>query len=646
MLAPLDREPDPSGRAWLQAVQVAALFAIDPLGTGGVRVRAHAGPALDAWLALLKGLLAGRPWTRVPVSISDERLLGGLDLPATLAAGRPVLQAGVLATSDNGVLILPMAERLSGGTAARIAAALDRREVLLERDGLCDRRPARFGVVLLDEGLADDPGVPQALADRLAFDIDLRSVAPSTAMDERLPSTGIISGDVIAAAERLAGIGAPDAATAALCATALTLGVHSMRAPLLALAVARASAALDGNQDCSEDDVQIAASLVLAPRATQWPAAPQDTADDAVPPEQDDSEDGTDDQPPQAAAPPETEPPREDRDDIDAGGADESRDNPDLDDATRAAQQERLQSAMEDRVLEAAQAAIPAGLLARLLSGAALPRAAAGRAGAQTAGGQRGRPVGSKRAPPTSGQRLHLIDTLRAAAPWQRLRQAAVASAASAAGSTPRVQVRAEDFHVRRVRQKSATTTVFVVDASGSSAMHRLAAAKGAVELLLADCYVRRDQVAVIAFRGRQAELLLPPTRSLVNAKRRLAGLPGGGGTPLAHALDAATELADSIARRGQSPLLVLLTDGRANVARDGSGGRERALQDAIQSGRQLAQRQWPVLLIDTSPKPQREATELAQAMCAHYLPLPHAGAERLAQSVRSSLQSGARRIA
>jgi len=187
---------------------------------------------------------------------------------------------------------------------------------------------------------------------------------------------------------------------------------------------------------------------------------------------------------------------------------------------------------------------------------------------------------------------------------------------------------------------------VFVVDASGSSAMHRLAEAKGAVELLLADCYVRRDQVAVIAFRGRQAELLLPPTRSLVNAKRRLAGLPGGGGTPIAHALDAAAELADGIARRGQSPLVVLLTDGRANVARDGSGGRERAMQDALQSGRQLAQRQWSVLLIDTSPKPQREAAELAQAMRAQYLPLPYAGAERLAQSVRGSLHAGAQRIA
>ncbi len=643
MLAPLDRDPDPSGRAWLQAVQVAALFAIDPVGTGGVRVRAHAGPVLDAWLALLHGLLAGRSWTRMPVSISDERLLGGLDLPATLAAGRPVLQAGVLVAANEGVIVLPMAERLPVGTAARIAAALDQREVLLERDGLCDRRTARFGVVLLDEAMADDPGVPDALADRLAFDIDLRAVTAATARDARMPSTGISDGDVQAAAARLNDISAPDAASAALCTTALALGVMSMRAPLLALAVARASAALDGNQDCSEDDVQIAAALVLAPRATQWPSAAADAAnDEQASDEQADSGDEQPSEPQQAGQ-------HDVHDDHDDHGDHDHHDDDDEGTPPPALDPERVQAAMEDRVLDAAQAAIPAGLLARLLSGAALPRATAGRAGAQASGGLRGRPVGSKRAPPASGQRLHLIDTLRAAAPWQRLRAAALQSSSPSSGTPPRgarVLVRAEDFHVRRIRQKSATTTVFVVDASGSSAMHRLAEAKGAVELLLADCYVRRDQVAVIAFRGKQSELLLPPTRSLVNAKRRLAGLPGGGGTPLAHALDAAAALADGIARRGQSPLVVLLTDGRANVARDGSGGRERAMQDALQSGRQLAQRLWPVLLIDTSPKPQREAAELAQAMRAQYLPLPHAGAEHLAQSVRGSLHHGAQRFA
>jgi magnesium chelatase subunit D len=139
------------------------------------------------------------------------------------------------------------------------------------------------------------------------------------------------------------------------------------------------------------------------------------------------------------------------------------------------------------------------------------------------------------------------------------------------------VEVRKDDFRVTRYRQRSETTTIFVVDASGSAALHRLAEAKGAVELLLADCYVRRDRVAMVAFRGPGAELLLPPTRSLVRAKKGLAALPGGGGTPLASGIDAAIGLADGVRRRGGTPVIVILTDGRANVTRAGIGGRTQA---------------------------------------------------------------------
>ena len=192
-------------------------------------------------------------------------------------------------------------------------------------------------------------------------------------------------------------------------------------------------------------------------------------------------------------------------------------------------------------------------------------------------------------------------------------------------------------------RSKTATTTLFVVDASGSSALHRLAEAKGAVELLLADCYVRRDQVALLAFRGQQAELLLPPTRSLVRAKRSLSGLPGGGGTPLATAIDAAIAMAEGLVRRGQSPVIVMLTDGRANVARNGSGGREQAHAQAMQAARQLAALELPVLFIDTSPKPQGVAAELAAGMRASYLPLPHAGSAAVTQAVRAASRDGAR---
>jgi magnesium chelatase subunit D len=597
MLAPRERDPDPSGRDWQRAVQVAALFAIDPARLGGVRVRAHAGPVRDAWLALLKGFLGMRAWVRVPLSATDERLLGGLDLTATLAAGRPILQSGLLSSANDGVLVLAMAERLSVGVAARITQAMDSGEVAIERDGLRHRSATQFGVIALDEGLQDDEGVPGSLCDRMAFDIDLRSISPRIA-DATMAMVG--NSEIVHARERLSATDAPDSVIHALCGVALALGVDSLRASSLALAAARVNAALDGNAICTDDDAQISAELVLAPRATQLPAS-----DEASPEEE---------------SPPEPPPPQ--------------------DEATSSTDDGK--SALEDRVLDAAQAAIPAGLLAGLIAGNKQRRASVGKSGAAARSGLRGRPVGSRRSPAPRGQRLHLVDTLRAAAPWQRLRRA---SAAEGSANT-RVLVRADDFHVARIRQKTATTTVFVVDASGSSAMHRLAEVKGAVELLLADCYVRRDQVALIGFRGRQAELLLPPTRSLTAAKRRLSGLPGGGGTPLASALDAAAALVDNLSRRGQSPLVVLLTDGRANVARDGSGGRERAQSDALQSAQQLALTGVPVMLIDTSQKPQREAAELSHAMRARYLPLPYAGSTQLAQTVRTVAQQEARKLA
>jgi magnesium chelatase subunit D len=584
MLAPLDREPDPSGRAWELAVRVAVLFAIDPAGLGGVRVRAHAGPVRDAWLAMLKAFMGERAWIRVPQSVTDERLLGGLDLPATLSAGRPISQSGLLASVDGGVLVLSMAERISRATAARITQAMDNAQVVVERDGIRQQSSTQFGVVALDEATPEDDGLPEALCDRMAFDIDLRAISP------RFIDTDMASAEEITAArERLEKIEMPEAMIDALCSVAMALGVSSLRACSLALSAARASAAFDDNDCCTDDDAQIAASLVLAPRATQLPHEDDDT-------EGDDAQH-------------------------------EPQQSPAENDSPSPLSQ---QQAMEDRVLDAAQAAIPANLLAALISGIK-PVRMSGKSGAYSDAGAHGRPIGSRRANNLRGRRLHLVDTLRAAAPWQRLRRALSGEAVAKA----RVLVRAEDFHVTRIRQRSASVTVFVVDASGSSAMHRLSEVKGAIEMLLAECYVRRDQVALVAFRGRSAELLLPPTRSLTAARRRLSGLPGGGGTPLASALEVTASLVDSLARRGQSPLVVLLTDGRANVALDGSGGRERAQQEAMQTAQQLAQVQVPVLLIDTSPKPQQEAATLARAMRARYLPLPHAGSAQLAQTVR-----------
>jgi magnesium chelatase subunit D len=426
-----------------------------------------------------------------------------------------------------------------------------------------------------------------------------------------------------------------------VCEAAAALGIASVRAPILALRVARAAAALDGRLEVDEDDAAIAARLVLGPRATRLPSqlAQEETDEER---EDDDALSEPDE-----AQEPEPEPaPPESADETKDDSHDNNTEDVPQDD------EEDVEKApppidpavLNDLILEAARAAIPPGLLAALKLGqTASPRnAAAGRAGQVQHHKTRGRPSGVRRGEPRAGARLNVIETLRAAAPWQAVRRREVEAKATANPTlttfpSARIQVRREDFHVTRYQQNTETTTVFVVDASGSAALARLAEAKGAVELLLADCYVRRDRVAVLAFRGNSAEVLLPPTRSLVRAKRSLAGLPGGGGTPLATGIDAALALAQTVQRRGETPIVVFLTDGRGNIARDGSPGRPQAMADALLAARQVRLAGVTTLLLDTAAQPQAAAKELADAMGAGYVPLPYAKATELSKVVKAA---------
>jgi magnesium chelatase subunit D len=181
------------------------------------------------------------------------------------------------------------------------------------------------------------------------------------------------------------------------------------------------------------------------------------------------------------------------------------------------------------------------------------------------------------------------------------------------------------------------TTTLFVVDASGSQAARRLAEVKGAIEILLNDCYVRRDQVGMIAFRGEEAETILPPTRALARARRSLAALPGGGGTPLAAGLDAARELAESVAHHGRVPAIVLMTDGRANISTDRSARVEQAEKDALRAAERIREAGFRSLLVDTSRRPRPRARAIADAMGARYVPLPRADAASISATVQAA---------
>lgn len=563
---------------WADAVLAVRLLAADPFGIGGILLRAPYGPVRDRWLALCRrSMRRDAPFRRLPPQIGEDRLLGGLDLTATLRAGRPVAEQGLLAAAHGGLLLVPMAERLTPTLASHLAAALDRGMVRAERDGLTLEHPCRIGIVALDEGMSGDERPPAPLCDRLAIHLDLTMVTlreASLAPDERdAPRAG--EGPPIRADETV---------VAALCDAALLLGITSLRVPLLALRVARAAAALAGRDRIDEGDVGVAARLVLAPRAL---AAP-DLREAAGPPEPPAPADDTEPERPQGS--------------------------PD--------------GALTEVVLQAALATLPPDVLARLRERGQRRAGATGRSGATLRHNFRGRPIGTRPGSPRSGARLSLVDTLRAAAPWQPLRRG------KALATAGRIAVRPGDFRIRRFKQRTQTTTILAVDASGSQALHRLAEAKGAVELLLAECYVRRDRVALVAFRGQGAELLLPPTRSLVRAKRSLAALPGGGGTPLAAGIDAVRALAEGLRRRGESVVIVMLTDGRANVARDGAAGRAQAEADARSAAAALRATGLTSLLIDTSPRPQQGAADLARTMGAAYLPLPHADAAALSRAV------------
>lgn len=555
---------DPDSDRW-QLAQTAIALLASTKSLGGIVLRARPGPIRDAFTTLLSATAATR---RLPSSADAEALDGGLDLTATLAAGRPIHRAGILASLDATILLVPMAERLSPSLAARLATALDEgtpRLILFDES---------------DRSNENEPQIAPALADRLAIHLDLTDVrlAMATLLADTVrlpplpqPATGSVA----------------ENPGEALTTTAAALGIESIRAPLLAIRLAHAHAALHGRPTITDIDLQVAAALVLGPRATRLPPG-----DSPPPPEQSDD---------QTAAPP---PPSDDAD---------------ADAPTPPAPGD------EELVLQAAQTTLPAGLLDALANGTTLKSPGGGNSGAKLRSLTSGRPAGVRAGAPGRGARLAIIETIKAAAPWQKLRPLR---------EDGRLTIRHDDLRIRRFVARAQATTVFAVDASGSAAFARLSEAKGAVELLLAQAYVKRAEVALVAFRGDNAEISLPPTRSLARAKRQLAALAGGGGTPMAAGLDLARRVAETERARGRTPLVVILTDGRANV---GATTTLTPQEAALASARAFGASGIASVFIDCSARPRPEGGQLATAMAARYVALPRMDARSVVAAVKAA---------
>jgi len=562
-----------SAERWSLALRVVALLAANPAGIGGVLLRARPGPVRDLWAEALGRVAKVR---RLPASADSEALDGGLDLTATLAAGRPVHRTGLLVEAACGVLLVPMAERLAPALAARLASALDQQGPL---------------VVLFDESPDDAEAadrVSPALADRLAIHLDLSRV--------RLPMAALLLGQGPDMPAPAPGDPAPvDDAVTALATAAVQLGIASIRAPIQALRVAQDVARLAGRSGVANGDLEIAAALVLGPRARQMPPSEPEASEPETPP----------DEPP---------PPPPEGDD----GGDESDNNAPQD--------------LTDMVLDAAETALPPGLLDALANGIAFKAPGGGSSGAKLRTLTSGRPAGVRAGAPGRGARLALIDTIKAAAPWQRLR-----GAGGAKDPGGRLSIRHDDLRIRRFVARAQSTTIFAVDASGSAAFARLSEAKGAIELLLAEAYVKRAEVALVAFRGQDAAVSLPPTRSLARAKKELAALAGGGGTPMAAGIDLARRVAEAERGRGRTPLVVVLTDGRANVGGDAARSPQEA---ALASARGLGATGIASVFIDCSARPRPEGAALAAAMGARFVALPRVDAKAVVAAVNAAVNA------
>jgi magnesium chelatase subunit D len=395
----------------------------------------------------------------------------------------------------------------------------------------------------------------------------------------------------------------------------LALGVAGNRADIFAAKAARAHAALRGSRIVEEADLTFAIATVLAPRAGNVPEEPEPSRD-----------------PESTPMPPSPGNEGEEREEGAEGGVENEERASDGED-TGGSGDAPGTSNDDERLYEGIDFDAPLPKLAEFFADARRSGTTGSRGIAEQ--WRRGRHTRSVIAE-HRGKTIAVGATLRAAAPHQRERRAE---------GEKRVVVRGEDLRLKRFRERAGTLFIFCVDASGSMAINRMREAKGAVARLLSDAYIHRDTVALIAFRGGDAELLLPPTSSVERAKRSLDILPTGGGTPLASALMKAYGLTLAARRRGvDQVLVVVMTDGRANVPMTESAAgmimeiRRRHVRAELEQVALSYRREGvKTLVVDTRQRfgEASEAVRLAELFGARYYFLPEIEAGALAGVVK-----------